>query len=156
MLGTGECASSSSESTIPSCTSSSCTLGTYWRQMGSSGDLIRSTIAGEIRNSKFSAACLRRSSSGKCSAPKRAASTSRDAMLFLRSSSCQDSMCQVLEIDHQVIPGRIVLRDYRGPVVPAGLVKPTRRRVVRARRRLHNDKPTAISHQRLLDMTEET
>src|SRR2546429_770265 len=32
MLGTGECASSASESTIPSCTSSSWRSGTYCRQ----------------------------------------------------------------------------------------------------------------------------
>src|ERR687890_64787 len=55
MLGTGLSASSLSESTIPSTTSSSSTEGTYCRQIGSSGDLMRSTMAGEIRNSKLSA-----------------------------------------------------------------------------------------------------
>src|SRR5258708_17551351 len=81
MLGTGECSSSASESTMPSCTSSSCTVGTYWRQIGSSGAWIKSTIAGEIRNSKFSAACCSFAISGKCSGPNRAASCSSAATL---------------------------------------------------------------------------
>src|SRR5947207_15124392 len=68
MFGTGEWASSASESTSPSCTSSSWRSGTYCRQIGSPGDLIRSTMAGAMRNSKFRAACRRRSRSGKCSA----------------------------------------------------------------------------------------
>src|SRR5947207_2272123 len=41
MFGTGEFASSSSESTIPSRTSSSWSVGTYWRQIGSPGDFRR-------------------------------------------------------------------------------------------------------------------
>src|SRR3989454_5585717 len=54
MFGTGEWASSARESTRPSCTSSSCRSGTYWRQMGSPGDLMRSTMAGEKQNLKIS------------------------------------------------------------------------------------------------------
>src|SRR5215212_7935546 len=92
MLGTGLSASSLSESTMPSRMSSSSTVGTYCRQIGSSGDLIRSTMAGEIRNSKFSAACRRRSRSGKCSGPNLAASTSRDLIELVLRTSCQVSM----------------------------------------------------------------
>src|ERR1700704_1792976 len=91
MLGTGLSASSLSESTMPSTTSSSSTEGTYWRQIGSSGDLIKSTIAGEIRNSKSSAACLSRSSSGKFSGPNLAASASSEEMEFFLRTSCQVS-----------------------------------------------------------------
>src|SRR3989449_4665847 len=139
MFGTGELASSASESTRPSCTSSSCTSGTYCRQMGSPGDLMRSTIAGEIRNSKFSAACRSRSRSGKCSAPNRATSASSEAMLCLRSSCCQDSMRQILEIDHQVVAGGVVARDPGRPGVAAPLVEGARGCVVSARRRLDDD-----------------
>ena len=73
----------SSESTMPSTTSSSSTVGTYCRQIGSSGDLIKSTIAGEIRNSKLSAAMRSRSSSGKFSGR-----TWSRAPRARRSSSC--------------------------------------------------------------------
>src|SRR5437867_4844461 len=124
MFGTGECASSANESTRPSCTSSSCRSGTYCRQMGSPGDLMRFTIAGEIRNSKFSAACRSRARSGKCSAPNLATSASSDAMLCLRSSCCQDSMRQILEIDHQVVAGGddlvVYLKDLTHHQVVAG------------------------------------
>src|SRR2546426_4744729 len=150
MLGTGECASSASESTSPSCTSSSWRSGTYWRHIGSPGDLIRSTMAGAIRNSKFSAACRRRSRSGKCSAPNLATSASSDARLRLRSSSCQDSMPQVLEVDHQVVAGRVVRRDCRDPAVSTPLVERARRGVVLTRRRLHDYQPAAVSPQSLL------
>src|SRR5262245_43838298 len=92
MLGTGLSASSLSESTMPSRMSSSSTVGTYWRQMGSSGDLISSTMAGEILNSKFSAAWRRRSRSGKCSGPNRAASMSSDRIELVLRTSCQVSM----------------------------------------------------------------
>src|SRR2546422_7873502 len=45
-------ASSARESTRPSCTSSSWRSGTYCRQIGSPGDVMSSTMAGEMRNSK--------------------------------------------------------------------------------------------------------
>src|ERR1041384_5540210 len=91
MLGTGLSRSSSSESTIPSTTSSSWMVGMYCRQIGSSGDLMRSTIGGEIRNSKFSAAWRSAAwcSGGKCSGPNRSASASRLVIDRCRSSSCQ-------------------------------------------------------------------
>src|SRR6266516_3670579 len=107
MLGTGEFASSASESTSPSWTSSSWRSGTYCRQIGSPGDLIRSTMAGEIRNSKFRAASRSRSRSGKCSGPNLATSASSVATLFLRSSSCQDAMRQVLDVHDEVVVGRV-------------------------------------------------
>src|SRR5437870_7127095 len=129
MFGTGEWASSASESTSPSRTSSSCRSGTYWRQIGSPGDLIKSTIAGEMRNSKFTAACRSRSRSGKCSAPNLATSASRDAMLRLRRSSCQDSIRQILEIDHQVVARRVIARHGGAPGVAAALVERARRGV---------------------------
>src|SRR6266566_875795 len=154
MLGTGECASSASESTSPSWISSSCTVGTYWSQIGSPGDLMRSTIAGEMRNSKFSAACRRRAMSPTCSAPKRAANASSEAMLFLRSSSCQVSSSQILGIDHQVVTGRVVPRDGRGPGVPACFVKPARRCVIGARAGLDDDEPSAVCCQPALHLTE--
>src|SRR3989475_4603905 len=144
MLGTGELASSARESTIPSCTSSSCTVGTYCRQIGSSGDSIRSTIAGEIRNSKFSAACRSRSISGKCSGPNLAASASREAMLRLRSSSCQDSMRQILEINHQVVTRRVVIRQQRRPPEAAPLVERPRGGVVGAEGGLHHQQPCPV------------
>src|SRR3989449_3706246 len=103
------------------------------------GDLMRSTIAGEIRNSKFSAACRSRSRSGKCSAPNRATSASSEAMLCLRSSCCQDSMRQILEIDHQVVAGGVVARDSGRLGVAAPLVEGARGCVVSARRRLDDD-----------------
>src|SRR5213596_2796137 len=133
MFGTGELASSANESTSPSCTSSSCRSGTYCRQMGSPGALMRSTMAGEIRNSKFSAACRSRSRSGKCSAPNLATSASSEAMLCLRSSCCQDSMRQILEIDHQVVAGG----------------------VVGARRRLDDDEASVVHRQFVLDGVEQ-
>src|SRR3989449_7021557 len=126
MFGTGELASSANESTSPSCTSSSCRSGTYCRQMGSRGDVMRSTMAGEIRNSKFSAACRSRSRSGKCSAPNLATSASSEAMLCLRSSCCQDSMRQILEIDHQVVAGGVVAREPGRLGVAAPLVEGAR------------------------------
>src|SRR6267142_750956 len=155
MLGTGEFASSSSESTRPSWISSSCTVGTYCSQMGSPGDLIRSTIAGEMRNSKFSAAWRRCAISPTCSAPNRAASASSEAMLFLRSSSCQVSSRQILGIDHQVVTRRVVRRDGRGPGVAACFVKPARRCVIGARAGLDDYEPSAICHQLSFDLTEQ-
>src|SRR5918996_155311 len=155
MFGTGESASSLSESTMPSRTSSSWTVGTYWRQIGSSGDLIRSTMAGEIRNSKFSAAWRSRSTSATCSGPKRAASCSSDEMLFLRSSSCQVSIPQVLEIDHQVVTRRVIRRNHRGPGVAACLVEPPRGGVILPPRGLHDDEPTAVSRQQAFDLRQE-
>src|SRR3989454_6184095 len=123
MFGTGECASSARESTRPSCTSSSWRSGTYCRQIGSPGDVMSSTMAGEMRNSKFSAACRSRSRSGKCSAPNRATSASREATLRLRRSSCQDSIAQVLEVDHQVVSGGVITREPGGRRVAAPLVE---------------------------------
>src|SRR5882762_369782 len=155
MFGTGELASSASESTRPSCTSSSWRSGTYCRQMGSPGDLMRSTIAGEIRNSKFSAACRRRSRSGKCSAPNLATSASSEAMLCLRSCCCQDSMCQVLEIDHQVVAGGIVAREPGRLGVAAPLVEGACGCVVGARRGLDHDQSSAARREPILDRTQE-
>src|SRR2546428_7850560 len=155
MLGTGEWASSASESTSPSCTSSSWRSGTYWRQIGSPGDLIRSTMAGAIRNSKFSAACRRRPRSGKCSAPNLATRASRDARLRLRSTACQDSMPQVLEVDHQVVARRVVARDRGDPPEPAPRVGRGGRGVVLTRRRLDDNQPTAVDFQPLLDRGEQ-
>src|SRR5712664_3535415 len=155
MLGTGEFASSSSESTSPSWTSSSCTVGTYCSQMGSPGDLIRSTIAGEMRNSKFSAAWRRCAISPTCSGPKRAARASSDAMLFLRSSSCQVSSSQLLGVDHQIVTGRVVPRDGRGPGVAARFVKPARRCVIGARAGLYHNQPSAAGRQPALDLPEQ-
>src|SRR5574341_868986 len=155
MFGTGEFWSSLRESTIPSWTSSAWTVGTYCRQIGSSGDLMRSTMAGEMRNSKFSAAWRSRSISGKCSAPNRAAKASSEAMLFLRSSSCQDSMRQILEIDHQVVTGRVVPRELRGPGEAASYVEAPRGRVVRAGGRLGDQQPETVGHEPLLHVGQE-
>src|SRR5437867_4441401 len=155
MLGTGEFASSASESTSPSCTSSSCSVGTYCSQMGSPGDLMRSTIAGEMRNSKFSAACRRRAMSPTCSAPKRAAKASSDAMLLLRSSACQVSRCQILGIDHQVVTGCIVARDGRGSGVAACFVKPPRPLVVGARRGLHDNQSCVVRRESVFNFCEQ-
>ena len=55
-------------------------------------------MAGEIRNSKLSAACRSRSSSGKCSAPNLAESASSEAMEFFLRTSCQVSMTTVLPL----------------------------------------------------------
>src|SRR3989449_821937 len=151
MFGTGEWASSANESTRPSWTSSSCRSGTYCRQMGSPGDLMRSTIAGEIRNSKFSAACRSRSRSGNCSAPNLATSASSEAMLCLRSSCCQDPMRQILEIDHQVVAGGVVARQPGRLGVAAPLVEGARGCVVGARRRLDDDQASGVRRQFLLD-----
>src|SRR2546430_8717502 len=74
-----------------------------------------------MRNSKLSAACRSRSRSGNCSGPNFATSASSEARLFLRSSSCHDSMRQVLEIDHQIVTGRVVAGDQRRASVAASL-----------------------------------
>src|SRR5438445_2919141 len=155
MLGTGEFASSASESTIPSCTSSSWRSGTYCRQIGSPGDLMRSTMAGEMRNSKFSAAWRRRPRSGKCSGPNRATRASSEARLWLRSRSCQDAIHQVLPVDHQVVGRSVIPPEPSRLRVPAPLVEAAGRRVVGARRRLDDNQPTAVGDQRLLDRGEE-
>src|SRR5260221_2787825 len=154
MLGTGELASSSSESTMPSRISSSCTVGTYWRQIGSPGDLMRSTMAGEMRNSKFSAACRSRATSPTCSGPNRAASASRDAMLFLRRSSCQLSISEILGVDHQIVTGRVVGRDGCGSCEAAFLVKSPCGRVVSARTRLDYHEPLAVLPETMLYLHE--
>ena len=49
-------------------------------------------MAGEIRNSKFSAACRSRSSSGKFSGPNFWANASSEAIEFFLRTSCQVSM----------------------------------------------------------------
>src|SRR6266496_4098130 len=146
MFGTGEFASSASESTSPSWTSSSWRSGTYCRQIGSPGDLIRSTMAGEIRNSKFRAASRSRSRSGKCSGLNLATSASNVARDFLRSSSCQGAMRQVLEVHDQVVVGRVIARDSGRRGVAAPLVKPPGGRVPGAGRGLDDDEATALGH----------
>src|SRR5205823_763774 len=138
-------------STSPSRTSSSCRSGTYCRQMASPGALIRSTMAGEMRNSKLSAAWRNRSRSGNCSGPNLATSASSEARLFLRSSSCHDSMRQVLEIDHQIVTGRVVAGDQRRASVAASLVEGARGPVVGAGRRLDDDEPPVIRRELGLD-----
>src|SRR6185437_12675898 len=80
MFGTGESASSSSESMIPSWISSSCTVGTYWFHMGSPTSLIWSRAAGVMRIWKLSNAGASASTS-MTSRPNRSASLSRLAML---------------------------------------------------------------------------
>src|SRR5213075_2028402 len=155
MLGTGELASSASESTIPSWTSSSCTVGTYCRQIGSPGDLIRSTMAGEMRNSKFSAAWRRRAMSPTCSGPNRAASASSDAILFLRRSSCQLSISEILGVDHQIVTGRVVGRDGCGSGEAAFLVKGPCGRIVVARTRLDHHEPLPVGSETVLDLAEQ-
>ena len=77
---------------MPSTTSSSSTVGTYWRQIGSLGSLIRSTIAGEMRNSKLSTAMRSRSQLGEMLRAELLASASREAIEFFRRTSCQVSM----------------------------------------------------------------
>src|SRR5689334_819373 len=155
MFGTGELASSDNESTRPSCTSSSWRSGTYCRLMGSAGELIKSTMAGEIRNSKFSAACRSRSRSGKCSAPNLATSASSEAMLCLRSSCCQDSMRQILEIDHQVVAGGVIAREPGRLGVATPLIEGARRRVVGAGRRLDDDQSSLVRPQPVLDRAQQ-
>src|SRR5690242_13204136 len=151
MFGTGESASSASESTRPSRTSSSWRSGTYCRQIGSPGARIKSTMAGEIRNSKFSAAWRRRSRSGKCAGPNLATSASSDAMLRLRSSSCQDSMGQVLEIDHQVVARGVVPREASRPGVAAPLVEGARGGVFGTGRGFDDDESSVIRRQLALN-----
>src|SRR6266704_3693041 len=155
MLGTGEFASSASESTSPSWTSSSWRSGTYCCQIGSPGDWMRSTIAGEMRNSKFSAACRSRARSGKCSAPNLATRASSDAMLCLRSRACQDSMRQVLEVDDEIVIGRVVAPEPRRRRVATSLVEGARGRVLGAGGRLDDDQSSVIRHQLALDGAEQ-
>src|SRR6266850_4545294 len=108
---------------------------------------MRSTIAGEIRNSKFSAAWRSRSMSPTCSGPNRAASASSDAMLFLRSSSCQVSIREILGVDHQVVTGCVVPRDGCGSGVAAVLIEGPCGRVIGSRAGLDDDKPLAVGPQ---------
>src|SRR6266576_5719179 len=123
--------------------------------MGSPGVWIKSTIAGEMRNSKFSAACRSRSISPTCSGPKRSASASSDVMLLLRSSSCQVSIRQILGKDHEIVTRRVVRRDGRGSGVAACFVKASRRSVIGARRGLHDHEPPAVSPQPMLHLSQE-
>src|SRR3989441_1219834 len=112
-------------------------------------------FAGEMRNSKSSAARRSRSRSGKCSGPKRATSASSDAMLRLRSSSCQDSIRQVLEVDHQVVAGCVVPRESSRRPVPSPLVEAAGREVLGAGRRLDDDQTAAIGQQLPFDGCEQ-
>src|SRR2546422_5491431 len=155
MFGTGECASSARESTRPSCTSSSWRSGTYCRQIGSPGDVMSSTMAGEMRNSKFSAACRSRYRSGKCSAVNAATSASREATLRLRRRSCQDSIAQVLEVDHQVVSGGVITREPGGRRVAAPLVERAGGRVFGAGRCLDDNQSSVVSRQSLLHSPQE-
>src|ERR1044072_5972135 len=155
MLGTGEFAASASESTRPSWTPSSWHGGTDGRQIGSPGDLMRSTMAGEMRNSKFSAAWRRCAMSPTCSAPNRAANASSEAMLFLRSSSCQVSSSQILDIDHQIVTGRVIPRDGRGPGVAACFVKRPRRLVIATIPGYDDHQPSAVGRQQALDFAQQ-
>src|SRR5919107_434695 len=118
MLGTGLSASSLSESTIPSTTSSSSTEGMYCRHIGSSGDLMRSTMAGEMRNSKLSAASRKRSRSGKFSGPNLRASASSDAIEFFLRTSCH--------VSAMIPPSSCELPLYR-PTVSPSRTQPDRR-----------------------------
>src|SRR5512147_829997 len=164
MLGTGLSASSLSESTIPSRISSSSTVGTYCRQIGSSGDLISSTIAGEIRNSKFSAAWRRRSRSGKCPGPNLAASASSDLIELVLRTSCQVSMTlpvllpesanqrlrvtaslarkarlERLRVDDLIVARGIEVGDPGHGAIAPRLVEAAGRRVLRPAGGLHDD-----------------
>src|SRR5688500_435947 len=150
MLGTGLSASSLSESTTPSTTSSSSTDGTYWRQIGSLGDLIRSAIAGEMRNSKFSAAIRSRSRSGKCSGPNRAASDSSELIEFLRSTSCQVSMMlpallgdlprnERLHVHDLVVARRIEVRDGGDAAISSCFIEGPGAGVLGPARGFHDD-----------------
>src|SRR5688500_182640 len=150
MLGTGLSASSLSESKTPSTTSSSSTEGTYWRQIGSLGDLIRSTIAGEIRNSKFSAAIRRRSRSGKCSGPNFAARVSSELIEFFLRTSCQVSMMlpallrvmprnERLHVHDLVISRSVELRDGGDSAISSCFIEGARAGVFRPAGGLHDD-----------------
>src|SRR4051812_6351521 len=151
MLGTGLSASSLSESTMPSRISSSSTVGTYCRQIGSSGDLIRSTMAGEMRNSKFSAARRRRSSSGNRSGPNLAASASSDMIEFFLSTSCQFSMAlpvlsclptasgQRLHVDDLIVARRVEVGYGGRDGIAAGLIEGAGGPVIRTAGGFHHD-----------------
>src|SRR3990172_1780382 len=157
MLGTGLFASSFRLSGTPSTTSNSCKSGTYCRQMGSPGALIRSTIAGEIRSSKFSIACCSRSRSGNCSGPNFSTSCWSEATLRSCRSFCQSAMWsfsvrgnQPLGVHDQVVVRRVEVRNTRRCPVRQRLVERTRRTVIRSRRRFHHHEPAAGIHDRPL------
>ena len=76
-------------------------------------------------------------------------------MLFLRSSSCQVSSSQLLGVDHQIVTGRVVPRDGRGPGVAACFVKAARQCVIGARAGLYDHQPSAVCRQPALDLTEQ-
>src|SRR5260370_12897470 len=151
MFGTGAWCGSARGSAKPAWTWSSWRWGTYCRQMGSPGVGMGSAMAGEMRNSKFSAACRRRARSGKCSGPNLATSASSEAMLRLRSSCCQASMRQSVEIDHQVVAGGVIAGDRRHPRVAASLIERARAGVVRAGRGLDDEEPSVVARELLLD-----
>src|SRR4029077_4897931 len=96
------------------------------------------------------------SRSGKCFAPNLATSASSEAMLCLRSSCCQDSMRQILEIDHQVVAGGVIAREPGRLGVAAPLVEGARGSVVSARRRLDDDKASGVRRQFLLDSRQQS
>src|SRR5437773_11699673 len=75
--------------------------------------------------------------------------------LCLRSSCCQDSMRQILEIDHQVVAGGVVAREPGRLAVAAPLVEGARRCVVGARRRLDDDEASVVHRQFVLDGVEQ-
>src|SRR3989442_984953 len=82
--------------------------------------------------------------SGKCSAPNLATSASSEAMLCLRSTCCQDSMRQILEVDHQVVAGGVVAREPGRLGVAAPLVKRAGGRVRGTGRRLDDDQASVF------------
>src|SRR5437879_11676636 len=76
---------------------------------------------------------------------------SREAMLRLRRSSCQDSIRQILEIDHQVVARRVIARHGGAPGVAAALVERARRGVRLEGGRLDDDQADTCRRQLLLD-----
>src|SRR5687767_15958608 len=126
---------------------------------------MRSTIAGEIRNSKFSAARRRRSRSGKCSGPNFAASASSEWIEFFLRTSCQVSItlpallrvgdrCTELQVDDLVVAWGIEIRNHGGLPVAARGVEGPGARVVGASRGFHDDHPRA-SRQAALHLVHE-
>src|SRR3569623_3610089 len=95
MLGTGESASSSSESTTPSTISSSRTGGTYWFDFGSPTSLICSSAAGVMRTWNASNAG-RSASTSITSWPNFSASFSRESTLPSRRTFCHSLMASLL------------------------------------------------------------
>src|SRR5947207_1848057 len=80
---------------------------------------------------------------------------SSDAMLFLRRSSCQFSISEILGVNHQIVTGRVVGRDGCGSREAAFLVKGPCGRVVAARARLNHHEPLAVGPETVLDLLEQ-